>query len=107
MLQPESLKAMLTPVTLNDGALPVIGPPTKRDTVHYGFGIALDPQDGKPAVSHNGGIQGFASHLETLTDQQITIATVMNTDGGAFAPSALRTAPGELHKALRAAALSG
>jgi len=106
VLQPDSLKEMLTPVTLNDGALPVVGPPAKRDTVHYGFGIALDPLGGKPAVSHDGGIQGFGSHLETLTEEQITIATVMNTDGGAFAPAALRTAPRELQTALRAAALA-
>jgi CubicO group peptidase (beta-lactamase class C family) len=106
VLKPESLKEMLTPVTLNDGALPMAGPAGKRQAVHYGFGIAVEPLGGKPAVSHDGGIQGFASHLETLTDEQITIATVMNTDGGAFAPSALRTAPGELHAAIRAAARS-
>jgi D-alanyl-D-alanine carboxypeptidase len=106
VLKPESLKDMLTPVTLNDGALPMAGPPGKRQAVHYGYGIALDPLGGKPAVSHDGGIQGFASHLETLTDEEITIATVMNTDGGPFAPAALRTAPGELQAAIRAAARS-
>ena len=106
VLAPDSLKAMLTPVTLNDGVLPMAGPAGKQQAVRYGFGIALNPLGGKPAVSHDGGIQGFASHLETLPDEQITIATVMNTDGGAFAPSALRTAPGELQAALRKAALS-
>ncbi|HLZ75850.1 serine hydrolase domain-containing protein [Phenylobacterium sp.] len=104
VLQADSLKAMLTPVRLNDGNLPMGGPPGKRAPVYYGFGIGLDPRDGKPSVSHNGGIQGFASHLETLTDEQITIATVMNTDGGPFAPKALATAPGELEAAIRKAA---
>jgi CubicO group peptidase (beta-lactamase class C family) len=104
VLQPESLAAMLTPVRLNDGALPMGGPPGKREPIYYGFGIGLDPRDGKPSVSHNGGIQGFASHLETLIDEQITIATVMNTDGGPFAPKALATAPGELEAAIRKAA---
>jgi D-alanyl-D-alanine carboxypeptidase len=102
VLSPESLKAMLTPVRLNDGQLPT--QPKKgggREPVSYGFGIGLDPRDGRPSVSHNGGIQGFASHLETLTDEDITIATVMNTDGGPFAPKALATAPGELEAAIR------
>jgi CubicO group peptidase (beta-lactamase class C family) len=101
ILQPESLKEMLTPVTLNDGKLPTQKGPNGEKPVHYGFGVGLDPRDGKPSVDHGGGIQGFASHLETLTDEGITIATVMNTDGGAVAPKALVTAPGELTAAIR------
>ncbi len=104
VLQPESLKAMLTPVRLNDGKLPTQKTPKGEAPVYYGFGIGLEPRDGKPCVSHNGGIQGFVSHLETLTDEQITIATVINTDGGPFAPKALADAPGELEAAIRKAA---
>lgn len=107
VLSPESLKAMLTPVTLNDGQLPT--QPKRgggREPVRYGFGIGLDLRDGKPSASHSGGIQGFASHLETLTDEGVTIAWVLNTDGGPVAPKALATAPGEMTTAIRAVARS-
>ena len=69
VLQPASLAAMTTPVRLNDGSLPT-QPDGKGGKIvtPYGFGIGLDPRDGKPSVAHDGGIQGFGSHLETLTD---------------------------------------
>jgi CubicO group peptidase (beta-lactamase class C family) len=107
VLQPASLKAMLTPATLNDGSLPALTDPkgVKHD-VRYGFGIGLDVIDGHPSIAHDGGIQGFVSHLESLTDVDLTIAVLLNTDGGPFAPKALATAPGELQKAIRAAALA-
>ena len=106
VLPPEALKAMLTPATLNDGSLPKISDRKGGTrTVRYGYGLFLDPVDGRPSVGHDGGIQGFASHLETEPDDQLTIATVMNTDGGPLSPPALGPAPGELAKALRAAAL--
>jgi len=106
VLPAEALKEMLTPVRLANGELPTALRRGAREPVHYGYGIGLEPRDGRPCVSHDGGIQGFASHLETLTDDQVTIASVINTDGGAFAPKALATAPGELHDAFRKAALA-
>jgi D-alanyl-D-alanine carboxypeptidase len=105
VLKPGSLEAMLTPVTVNDGKLP-----TQKNgkgeavDVRYGFGIGLDLRDGHPTVEHGGGIQGFSSYIETLRDEQITFVTLMNTDGGPFAPKALATAPRDLQAAIRAAA---
>lgn len=107
VLAPDALKAMLTPVTLNDGALPTrTNRKGEKRTVRYGYGVDLDLIDGHPGVAHDGGIQGFVSHLETLTDAGVTYSVLFNTDGGPFAPKALATAPNALNKAIRAAALS-
>lgn len=106
-LQPAMLRAMLTPITLNDGSLPA---QTNRKGEHalvrYGFGIDVGPVDGHQAVSHGGSIQGFGSFLETLQPEQVTMAVIMNTDGGANAPAAFAPAWGELQKVLRATALA-
>ena len=97
VLDSDSLKAMLTPVTLNDGKLPT-QPDGKggRAEVRYGYGIGLDTRDGHPTIGHGGGIQGFASYIETLTDLGITWVTLINTDS---APGQ----SGELAKAIRKA----
>jgi CubicO group peptidase (beta-lactamase class C family) len=103
VLQPEMLKEMLTPATLNDGNLPQLSDGKGGKTpMRYGFGLFVGPVDGRPAVYHDGGIQGFVSHLETEPDDQVTIATIINDDGGRLlgAPNAA------LQKALRSAALA-
>ncbi len=107
VLQPASLKAMTTPVTLNDGALPTqTNAKGEKQPVRYGFGVYLDVVDGHPSVAHNGHIQGFISYLETLTDAEVTFAVQINTDGF-YAPKALATAPDDLNKAIRKATLAG
>lgn len=107
VLQPASLTAMTTPVRLNDGSLPTQpdGKGGKTET-RYGFGVGLGAVDGHPCIEHDGGIQGFVSHLETLTDVNLTMAVLFNTDGGPFAPKALATAPTELYNTIRGAALA-
>jgi D-alanyl-D-alanine carboxypeptidase len=106
-LQPATLKAMLTPITLNDGALPM-QPNRKgeKTPVRYGFGIGVNPVDGRASVSHGGSIQGFGSFLETLPAEQVTMALIINTDGGAKAPPAFGPAWAELQKVLRTTALA-
>jgi CubicO group peptidase (beta-lactamase class C family) len=107
VLQPAMLRAMLTPITLNDGSLPTqANRKGERAPVHYGFGIDVDPVDGRSAVSHGGSIQGFASFLQTLQAEQMTMAMIMNTDGGGKAPATFAPAWAELQKVLRAAALT-
>ncbi len=107
VLQPASLKAMTTPVTLNDGALPTqTGAKGEKQPVRYGYGVYLDLVDGHSSVAHNGHIQGFISYLETLTDAEVSFAVQLNTDGF-YAPKALATAPDDLNKAIRKAALAG
>jgi len=108
LLQPAMLTAMLTPATLNDGSLPM-QPNRKgeKTAVRYGFGISLNPIDGHRAVSHGGNIQGFASNVETLPDDGVTIAMIINSDGGSKPPAAFLTMPGDIQKALRTAGLAG
>ncbi len=107
VLQPAMLTQMLTPATLNDGSLPM-QPNRKgeRTAIRYGFGIGLNPIDGHHAVSHGGNIHGFASNLETLPDERVTIAMIINADGGSKPPAAFLSAPGDIQKALRVASLS-
>jgi CubicO group peptidase (beta-lactamase class C family) len=98
---------MLTPITLNDGSLPVqTNRKGERTPVRYGFGIGLNPVDGRAAVSHGGNIQGFGSFLETLPAERLTMALIINTDGGAKAPASFGPSWAELQKTLRAAALA-
>jgi len=108
VLQPEMLQEMLTPATLNDGSLPSVKDGQGvRQPVRYGYGLILNPIDGRRSVAHDGGIQGFASHLETEPADRLTLATVMNTDGGPMPPGQnLSKALGEVQKAFRMAALS-
>lgn len=107
VLQPAMLSAMLTPATLNDGSLPM-QPNRKgeRTAVRYGFGIEVGPIDGHRAAAHGGNIQGFASNLETLQDAEISIAMIINADGGSKPPAAFMSAPGDIQKALRTASLA-
>lgn len=105
VLRPAMLAAMLTPAKLNDGSLPTM-PGDRLTPLRYGLGVVLEPIGGRAAVSHNGGIQGFTSYLSTLLEEQLTVATIINTDGGAESPPALESAPGELRNAIRAAALA-
>jgi D-alanyl-D-alanine carboxypeptidase len=105
VLQPESLKALLTPVRLNDGALPARKTAKGgSEPIYYGFGVGLEPRDGKLTVAHAGGIQGFISYLESVPDDGVTFSVLMNTDGGPFAPKAFATAPNELNQAIRTSA---
>jgi D-alanyl-D-alanine carboxypeptidase len=107
LLQPATLQAMLTPITLNDGSLPTQPNRSGGQTVvRYGFGIGVNPVDGHRSVSHGGAIQGFGSYLETLPDDHVTFAMIINTDGGPKAPAAFAAAPAALQKVLRTAALA-
>jgi hypothetical protein len=98
---------MLTPITLNDGSLPM-QPNRKgeKTAVRYGFGIGVGPIDGHRATSHGGNIQGFASNLETLQDDGVTIAMIINADGGSAPTPAFLAAPGDIQKTLRSAGLA-
>lgn len=109
VLSPEHLKAMTTPAVLNNGQLPTLtGPGGKTSTIRYGFGVSLDDLDGHRCVTHDGGINGFASHLLSLPDEGVSLAVIRNCDGGpgpAIAPEVGR-APAALNAALVKAALA-
>lgn len=104
VLQPASLTAMLTPALTNAGALPNNA---RGQPVRYGFGLSLDEVEGRKCIAHGGGIQGFGTNLQTFPESGVTIAQVMNTDGGADAPVvAQQAALQTFRKVLRDTALA-
>ena len=64
-----SLDQMITPAKLNDGK------PTT-----YGFGLGVGDGD-KNAISHGGGINGFASYLTYLPESRTIVAVLTNLGG--------------------------
>lgn len=67
-----SLDKMLTAATLADGS-PAL---SDGQPVDYGLGIGVGS-----ILAHTGGINGFSSYLGTKREADVTIATVVNTDG--------------------------
>lgn len=78
VLSASSLTRMLRPVSLTDGRLPKDG----DAEVRYGFGLQLSLANTREVISHGGGINGFASYLGTYREADLTLATIVNTDGG-------------------------
>lgn len=77
-----SLDQMITPATLNDGK------PTT-----YGFGLGVSDGD-KKAISHGGGINGFASYLTYLPESRTIVAVLTNLGGakpGTIAAELIKT----------------
>jgi CubicO group peptidase (beta-lactamase class C family) len=61
-------RQMVTPLRLADGR-----------TIAYGFGLDLDPIDGHPAVSHEGGFPGATSELVWFPHDDLAIAVLSNS----------------------------
>ena len=72
VLRPESYRQFVTPDTLNNGA-----------RLRYAHGLAMTETGGRRMISHGGGIYGFVSELRYYPDQDLTIAVLVNTAGGA------------------------
>ncbi len=74
LLQPNSLRQMLAPVVL------------PKETSYYGMGVrskfTRDPFKGRNVISHGGRIFGFATDLWTFPEKRVTVATLLNSDGG-------------------------
>ncbi len=74
LLQKESLQRMLAPVE------------TKAGLSFYGMGVrtkfSRPPFEGRSVVSHGGRILGFAADLWSFPEKRVTVATLMNSDGG-------------------------
>lgn len=82
----DSLKAMLTPVKLDNGAIPTerSGPPLAPPTpAPYGMGLYLSEDEHGRVVSHRGGLQGFITFAATYPDSDMRYAFVANADSGA------------------------
>jgi len=78
---------MITPTALPDGS-----------TIPYGFGLALDPLRGHPAVGHSGGIFGFSTDSIYVPDSDLFVAVFTNSD-------APQTSPGMVMRRVAAAAV--
>lgn len=63
-----SYRQMITPLRLADG-----------QRIAYGFGLDLDPIDGHPAVSHEGGFPGATSDLAWYPDDDLAVAVLSNS----------------------------
>ena len=69
---------MSTPSTTADGK-----------PVGYGLGLMLGAVKGVPVVEHNGGIEGFASHLLYFPSQDVTVVVLENSDSAPLGPRGL------------------
>lgn len=89
LLRPASLEAFLTPGRLNGGALPTRlsrGSSASRETIEYGLGIALGTENGRRHVTHAGGINGFQSELKSYLAERVSVACLINMEGGRAGP---------------------
>jgi CubicO group peptidase (beta-lactamase class C family) len=83
VLKPESFQLMTTPVQLPSGV----------DGMRYGYGLAIAPIHRLPAIGHGGGLNGWASDLQRITEQKCTIVVLANA-----LPPVNGCAPGEVSR---------
>ena len=93
LLRPGSLKQMLAPGRLRNGAADQTSiawpggeaypPPPGLVPGYYAFGLDHHSQDGRRVVGHDGSIAGFDSVMQTYVDEGLTIIVLTNTDGAA------------------------
>ena len=72
ILSPASYELMITPEPLRDGT-----------DLRYAKGLAITDRDGTPRIGHGGGIFGYVSDLRYLPLEDLSIAVLINTAGGA------------------------
>jgi CubicO group peptidase (beta-lactamase class C family) len=93
LLKPASLKEMLAPGRLRNGAEnqtavawpggKAFAPPPGYVLGPYAFGLSHHSQDGRRIIGHDGSIAGFDSIMQTYVDEGLTIIVLTNTDGAA------------------------
>ena len=101
LLKPESLKQMLAPGHLRNGAETqtaiawpggkAFSPPPGYVPGPYAFGLDHHSEDGRRIIGHDGSIAGFDAVMQTYVDDDLTIIVLANTDGAAH-PLAARVA---------------
>ena len=74
----DSVKAMLTPVRLNNGE-PAFE--NRSEALQYGLGQGLGISNGWAVMSHGGRINGFTGTLRSIPDARLTMAALYNSDG--------------------------
>ena len=50
---------------------------------NYGLGVFVENKDGLEVVSHDGGIEGFNTHLAYVPERRIAVIVLSNVNGGA------------------------
>lgn len=70
VLSPEAYGELIKPDTLNDGTL-----------LRYAKGLALVPLAGRPAIWHDGGINGFISLNRYLPQDSLSVVVLWNSTG--------------------------
>jgi D-alanyl-D-alanine carboxypeptidase len=93
LLKPDSLKEMLAPGRLRNGAenQTVIAwpggnassPPAGFVPGFYAFGLDHHSEDGRFVIGHDGSIAGFDAVMQTYVDKNMTIIVLTNTNGAA------------------------
>lgn len=93
LLRPKSLKEMLAPGRLRNGAEnqtaiawpggKAFAPPAGYVPGPYAFGLSHYSQNGRRIIGHDGSIAGFDAVMQTYVDEGLTIIVLTNTNGGA------------------------
>lgn len=93
LLKPDSLKEMLAPGRLRNGAETqtavawpggkAFPPPAGYVPGPYAFGLDHHIQDGRRIIGHDGSIAGFDAVMQTYVDEGFTIIVLTNTNGAA------------------------
>jgi D-alanyl-D-alanine carboxypeptidase len=93
LLKPESLKAMLAPGRLRNGAETqtavawpggkAFPPPAGYVPGPYAFGLDHHSEKGRRMVGHDGSIAGFDALAQTFIDEHLTLIALTNTNGAA------------------------
>ena len=84
LLDVSEMSAALTPVRLNDGAIPQwdSGPgdtdPQQGKPVQYGFGWFLDSYQGHPRMWHYGDTTGFQTAIQRFPKDDLTVIVLCN-----------------------------
>src|SRR5208337_1820543 len=79
LLKPASLRAMISPVFLKNGA------PTG-----YALGVGVSDANGHPLVQHGGAVSGFVSRNTVWLDQGVALVVFCNLDGSDLPASITR-----------------
>lgn len=93
LLKPESLKEMLAPGRLRNGAEDqtaiawpggkAFAPPSGYVPGPYAFGLEHHSEDGRRIIGHDGSIAGFDALMQSYVDEGLTIIVLTNTNGAA------------------------
>jgi D-alanyl-D-alanine carboxypeptidase len=93
LLKPVSLKEMLAPGRLRDGAEDqtaiawpggkAFAPPAGYLQGPYAFGLDHHSENGRRVIGHEGSIAGFDALMQAYVDEGLTIIVLTNTDGAA------------------------